>query len=390
VNQEASAVAAVNPRDIAFVVDLSGSMNDDTDPGSPSLMQKIYDEFGFGPYPGSLVSLTSGKSNSWIMTNQMPSVMPNAVPARNTADANSVNYWGAYFNYLRNNGLQLGYQSYVQFMMYNGRDGRPDGTNYTPLSLNSNLCACPLHSDPVGGTTFQFPPEEQPTHAMRRALIAAIQLIQTRNPTTSDPSQCDWVSIITFDKSSSSSPKIEQALTTDYSSVMTACTRLQAVSDNGYSTCTEAGLSLAYSHLTAQGRKNANKIVVLLTDGQPNLKQSSNTTIDNYIAAHPSNYTVPNTGVTTNTWVTSGSFSAEKNASLMRTSIMQGSNWYLYAAGVGAGCDYDFMDRMARMGSTADNDGHSPRGSSDPNSYEAAVKKIFSDIITNPKLRLVQ
>ena len=34
VNQQASAVAAVNPRDIAFVIDLSGSMNDDTSPGS--------------------------------------------------------------------------------------------------------------------------------------------------------------------------------------------------------------------------------------------------------------------------------------------------------------------------------------------------------------------
>ncbi len=89
VNQQASAVAAVNPRDIAFVIDLSGSMNDDTSPGSSScsssLMQTVYNEFGFGTYPGSSAALKSGKSNSYDMTSQMPSVMPNAIPAPNTS-----------------------------------------------------------------------------------------------------------------------------------------------------------------------------------------------------------------------------------------------------------------------------------------------------------------
>jgi hypothetical protein len=69
---QASAVAMANPRDIAFVVDLSGSMNDDTEPcwatgeinntfassgyGSigSKLMQDIYSDFNFGSYPGML------------------------------------------------------------------------------------------------------------------------------------------------------------------------------------------------------------------------------------------------------------------------------------------------------------------------------------------------
>ncbi len=60
-----------NPRDIAFVVDLSGSMNDDTEPcwatratndkyagsGYPTvgdgLMSDIYTDFGFGTFPGA-------------------------------------------------------------------------------------------------------------------------------------------------------------------------------------------------------------------------------------------------------------------------------------------------------------------------------------------------
>ncbi len=228
--QQASAVAAVNPRDIAFVVDLSGSMTNDTNPSSStssaSLMQTVYTEFGFGTYPGTLQSKTSGKTTSWLMTNQMPSVMPNAIPAPNTSSSSSVNYWGAYFSYLSSNNLKMGYQSYLQFLMYYGRDGQPDGTDYTAMSLSSNLCPCPLHSETVGGTSFSFPPDEMPTHACRLAIISAIQVVQTRNQGISDPNQQDWVSIITFDKTTS----ILQPLTSNYSSVMTACTKLQACS----------------------------------------------------------------------------------------------------------------------------------------------------------------
>ncbi len=74
----------------------------------------------------------------------------------------------------------------------------------------------------------------------------------------------------------------------------------------------------------------------------------------------------------------------------MQTSIMQGSNWYLYAVGVGLGCDYTFMDSMARMGNTANTNGQAPRGSGDPTVYEAVMTQLFNNIITNPKLRLVQ
>ena len=58
--------------------------------------------------------------------------------------------------------------------------------------------------------------------------------------------------------------------------------------------------------------------------------------------------------------------------------------------GIGLGCDYDFMDRMARMGATANTSGQSPRGSGNPADYEAVLTQIFQNIITNPKLRLVQ
>src|SRR4029078_8940046 len=58
---------------------------------------------------------------------------------------------------------KIGYTTYVQFMMDNGRDRQPDGANYTPLStLSPN---CPYHSESTAGGTFSFPPSEQPTHS---------------------------------------------------------------------------------------------------------------------------------------------------------------------------------------------------------------------------------
>ncbi len=71
-NTRASAVAMSNPRDIAFVVDLSGSMNNDTEPcwatseinntfgpeGYPTigdeLMEDLYEDFGYGSFPGPM------------------------------------------------------------------------------------------------------------------------------------------------------------------------------------------------------------------------------------------------------------------------------------------------------------------------------------------------
>jgi hypothetical protein len=326
------------------------------------------------------------------MTNQMPSVMPNAIPAPNTSSSSSVNYWGSYFSYLSSNNLKMGYQSYLQFLMYNGRNGKPDGTDYTPLSLSSNLCACPLHSESVGGVSFQFPPREMPTHACRLALISAIQVVQTRNQGISDPNQQDWVSIITFDTSTS----ILQPLTSNYNTVMTACTQLQACSSASACTNTEAGLSLAQSHIKpasqgGAGRENTNKIIVLLTDGQPNLQQSSNSTITSYMNANPSTWTNPSTGQVTNNWAVTGGYTYQQQAALMQTSEMQTSGWYVYAVGLGLDCDSDFMNRVARMGNTANSTtGQAPPSAGDSTTAQANLTTVFNSIITNPKLHLVQ
>jgi len=78
------------------------------------------------------------------------------------------------------------------------------------------------------------------------------------------------------------------------------------------------------------------------------------------------------------------------DAPLMQSMMMQQDNWRIFPVGVGLGTDYDFMDRLARMGGTSNDDGESPRGSGNPAEYEQRLTEIFEEIITNPQVRLVQ
>jgi Flp pilus assembly protein TadG len=471
---QASAVAVCNPRDIAFVVDLSGSMNDDTEPcwatvainstfgsqGYPTigndLMQDLYTDLNFGTFPGTLAWIGSGlvsanssayanltanggpltstsiattyriassdseatrkqKAYKWIIDNQLKTLMPAAKPT--PSSSSSYSYWEKYLDYViqstsvsgrgtlppsqdsdrissynnpntatfpsaagatgwRN---QVGYRTYVQWLMDNGRDIQQDGSTYPQHSQYSSFC--PYHSESTAGGTFSFPPREQPTHAARRALIAALQVIKDRNLNITDPNQQDQVSVITFDHRTSGGV-IAQPLTNDFQKAMLTCTKLQAVGDIGASTATETGLIAARQHIAppsegGSGRQNVNKIIVLLTDGVPNDYSSGSNTISSYINSNPS----------------SNFYSSGKtayNAALMQSSQMNAKKWAVYPVGLGLGTDYDFMDRMARMGGTANDNGQSPRGSGDPAQYEQRLADIFKQIIDNPRVRLVQ
>jgi hypothetical protein len=275
---------------------------------------------------------------------------------------------------------KLGYLTYVQFMMDFGRDLYPLGKEHVPLSRRSSHC--PWHSEKTAGGTFSFPPREQPVHAARRSLIAAMEVVRERNEEIEDPNQRDWVSIIAFDRLSGGGPTIEQPLTGDYREAMEACTDLQATGDVGASTATDAGLILANKHILSaeeggKGRRNTDKVVVLLTDGSPNLSASSTRDVDRYIRDNPdADYY--------------GSIDVEYNAPFVQAAKMQAADWQVFSVGIGLGTDYDFMDRMARFGGTANDAGQSPRGSGNPAEYEQRLTEIFEKIITNPRIRLVQ
>ncbi len=157
---EATAVCMACPRDIAFVIDLSGSMNNDTEPawatseidrvfgplGYPDtaeeLMQQVYTDFGYGAFPGTLQyvgkalvptedqysyaeltknsgPLTLGtiaaqyrilntdnestrktKAYKWMIDNQIATVMPGVQPTPVSSNAASYAYWEKYLDYI--------------------------------------------------------------------------------------------------------------------------------------------------------------------------------------------------------------------------------------------------------------------------------------------------
>jgi Flp pilus assembly protein TadG len=449
VNLQAEAVATTNPRDICFVVDLSGSMNDDTDPNNcngingsypgvgTQMMQQIYDDFGFGAYPGSsqtigqplgvssLFGLTSTYSSpllttkpqtvtidgqsytipgqyrftsttsssirtqrayAWVMDEQLcgksgqaalPGVMPAAKPTPESTDSNNYNYWKAY---LSGYSSKIGYSSYMHHMMHYGRATKPtsSSTLYVPLSRKS--ADCPYHPETTEGGTFSFPPREQPTHCSRRAVIAAIQVIKDRNQNISNGSQRDQIAIITFDIQNNTTTL--HPLNDDYDGAMRDCTTFQAFDDTAICTATETGLSAAVSLLNSQGRTEANKVVVLLTDGKPNLYTAADFTgIQNYIN---NNFSNPNVQACASDYAQAGA--------LWQTSIMQGRNWLVFPVQLGLEGNQNFMNYLysVAQGKTTQTITSPYNAIGDPSNYETQLKEIFIKIISNPKLRLVK
>ena len=192
----------------------------------------------------------------------------------------------------------------------------------------------------------------------------------------------DWVSVISYDSLSSGGPLLVQSLTGDYDLAMNAVTTLQATGDMGPSTATEAGLDRARSHIKPRaqggaGRNKAPKIVVLLTDGAPNLYISSPGDIDSFTSDHSSA-----------DYYRNGSYWLD--APLMQAAKIKADKWLLHPVGLGLGTDYGFMDRLARLGGTANGGGQSPRGSGNPAEYEQRLVDIFRQIILSPQVSLVK
>jgi hypothetical protein len=187
--------------------------------------------------------------------------------------------------------------------------------------------------------------------------------------------QRDWVSIVTFDTVAGT--VLLQSLTGDYDAAIAKCTTMQAVSDTQNSTATETGLIGADNHLTSTGRASTQKVVVVLTDGMPNLKSSSNSTISTYRTNNPSDYFYGGTSY------------YNHDAALMQVSGMQVKGWTTYAVGVGLDVDNSFMDRLTQM-STQEDDAAAPRTSGDPAEYETELRAIFKQIVDTPRVRLVE
>lgn len=318
------AVAAVQPRDIVFVVDLSSAMTAQTrqalqtllragaaDPAYPEddRLRELYADLGYDAYPGTLEpfgapwqvgqgkpayarliaedgpladpatsdryriqagdsgDIRRQKAYRAVIDRQITRLMPQARPAPDRPE--NFDYWAAYLDNVLDSGdgCRIGYASYIRFMLEHGRS-IPAGGQHVALSQFSD--DCPWNPDRVEKTAPRFPPRTQPMHDVRRGLIAALQDLTLRNRGIQSPLQRDRVAIVTFDSLAPTGAWIEQPLTADYAAAASKAAKLQAVGSRAAATSGLPALELAESLLhrsAAATRRNrqAGQMVVFVS-----------------------------------------------------------------------------------------------------------------------------
>ena len=459
----ASAVAVAAPRDIAFVVDLSGSMNDGSELDTEQL-QRLFDDFGFGAYPGELehigrfahvpdgptayAELTENggpmtgnevppqyqiqdthdeparkrKCYSALIDLQISALMPAARPIPDS----SINYeyWEKYLDYVilpvkvtrpgnrgwlpphqdrdricrfdaRSTagasdsthgkhaacfGNKIGYRTYLQFILDCGRDLKPNGRQYVPLSSHSP--DCPWRPEITAGGRFDFPPRTEPMHTVRRALIAALQRVKQRNLEIGDPALADRVSIITFDSLAGGGPVIRQPLTADLDLAMRACSRLQAVGDRGATSAMDSGMETARRHLRpkregGQGRLAAKKVVALLAAGPPDTCETDRWEIDRFMRIHPAKE-----------FYADGAY--RYNAPLVSAARMRARGWRVYPVAVGTRGHGGFLDRLARIGGTGESRDRGIPESTETMDPKRRLVDVLTRIVSTTEVQVVE
>jgi hypothetical protein len=277
-------------------------------------------------------------------------------------------------------GNKIGYRTYLQFMLDFGRNLKPNGRQYVPLSAHSTDCRWRPEST-VGGR-FDFPPRTEPMHTVRRSLIGALEAVKRRNLEIGNPALTDRVSIITFDSLVGGGPVVRQPLTADLDLAMRVCTRLQAAGDRKAGSALDAGMEMARLHLRpknegGQGRRAAKKVVVLLATGPPDTCQTDRSEIAQFMLVRPSQE-----------FYADGP--SRYNAPLVSAVRMHARGWRVYPVGVGTENHHDFLGRLARIGGTdpASNQANSlSDGSTEP---KRQLVNVLRRIVSTSEVQLVQ
>jgi hypothetical protein len=280
------AVAAVRPRDIVFVVDLSGAMTSETRAALEHLfrnavedpaysedreLRRLYADLGFESYPGALepfgvpwhagegweayetlisedgpltdceidkryrielgdpISTRRRKAYRAVIEQQVACVMPQVRPS--PTDPTNFEYWAEYLDGVLSSDdprARIGYASYLRFMLKHGRTIRAGGQHVALSQYSKDSTWC---YELVEGVSFRCPPRTEPMHEVRRGLLAALNDIAVRNRGLIPGGQRDRVAIITFDSLSPGGAWIEQPLTSDYGAALGKSARLQAVGE---------------------------------------------------------------------------------------------------------------------------------------------------------------
>ncbi len=330
VSAKTHAVAAIRPRDIVLVVDLSSAMSGETWLAVETLLsgkdlavavdgslRDLYTDLGFEVYPGPLepfgapwqlvesrrgygslvseagplvhqstderyrilpgdpVSERRRKAYLAVIDRQVMRLMPQALPRPDRPE--NFQYWAGYLDEVLASSdrySQIGYPTYIRYMLKQGRSIQAGG-QHVPLSQFSD--ACMWHSDVVGGTRYSCPPRTEPMHRVRRGLLRALEDVAVRNNAIEPSSNRDRVAIITFDSLSPGRAWLEQPLSSDYEAVSKKLARLQSLGERAQATAGLEALQLAESILRRSLRETClgcevSPLVVFVTtrptDGQ--------------------------------------------------------------------------------------------------------------------------
>jgi len=325
---EASAIAVYRPRDIVLVLDLSGSMNYDSQIrhvpylGEQAIEDNLYEiwqELGGHTY-GTMDFETRyiSSNDDWYVKNQLGLTNePYPYPSGSWADY--INYVQGSSN-LRYNGYKKEY-GYLTFMNYllERRRGRLQTPDLWQVSA-------------------------QPITAVKDSVDIFLDFIE-------EIATEDRVGLSVY-TSSNGRGLLELSLTDNIESLRTTTRRRQAGHYHG-STNIGAGLEVGIEELTRNGRDGTLKTLVLLTDGQANLP--------------------------------SGGSNARAYA-LEQAQIAADAGYPIAAISLGANADEDLMESIAEISGGVSF--HVPGGQS-VEQYEAELIEVFQRIARERPLRLV-
>ena len=240
-----SAIATYQPRDIVVVIDLSASMNDDSELKSISRLGRRYIEDGLYQIWQDLGSPTYGNmtfSPRYISTSKNSRIKSelglDRVPYPYPSGS-----WDDYINYVK-------YDYYVWRAGYNRRYGMLTLINYW-------LYRKPLRSQ----TPDLWKASCQPIDSVKDAVDVFLDFME-QNTTQ------DRVGLAVYN-SAAGVGEMEIALTSNFSAVRAATRTKQAGHDHGW-TNIGGGLEAGRQHLQNNGRPSTFKMIVLLTDGVTN------------------------------------------------------------------------------------------------------------------------
>ena len=322
IDEKTTAVAAVRPRDVVFVIDLSSTMTRDTRAALKHLirtgvadsaysedreLRRLYADLGFESYPGVLepfgapwqvgeggkayetlisqdgplakgrtdkryriqvgdpVSVRRYKAYRAVIDQQVARVMPQARP--NPGSSKHFEYWAEYLDDVLasdDESARIGYASYLRFMLKYGRGIRAGG-QYVALSQHSDDSS--WHTEHVDGVTLGFPPRTEPMHEVRLGLLAALSNVAARNRGLDPSGRRDRVAIVTFDALSPGGAWVEQPFTCDYGAASRRLARLQAVGNRTREATGLAAIRLAEKLLLRQKSRgrDASQQVIFVT-----------------------------------------------------------------------------------------------------------------------------